>query len=58
MLKEYGCADNINIDFSIINDMSYYNGIVFKGYVEGIPSNILSGDMINYCISSVKMQAQ
>ncbi|PWM08626.1 MAG: hypothetical protein DBX98_00150 [Clostridiales bacterium] len=43
MLKVYGCADNINIDFSIINDMSYYNGIVFKGYVEGIPSNILSG---------------
>lgn len=43
MLKIYGCDRNINIDFSIINDMSYYNGIVFKGYVGGIPSNILSG---------------
>lgn len=43
MLKVFGCEKNINIDFSIINDMSYYNGIVFKGYVAGIPSNILSG---------------
>ncbi|MCD8037001.1 MAG: ATP phosphoribosyltransferase regulatory subunit, partial [Clostridiales bacterium] len=43
MLKVCGCEKNINIDFSIINDMSYYNGIVFKGYVAGIPSNILSG---------------
>lgn len=43
MLKVYGCEKNINIDFSIINDMSYYNGIVFKGYAAGIPSNILSG---------------
>lgn len=43
MLKIYGCGNNINIDFSIINNMSYYNGIVFKGYVAGIPSNILSG---------------
>ena len=43
MLKIYGCGKNINIDFSIINNMNYYNGIVFKGYVSGIPSNILSG---------------
>lgn len=43
ILKLYGCEKNINIDFSIINDMNYYNGIVFKGYVARIPSNILSG---------------
>ena len=42
-LEESGCAGNINIDFSIINDMKYYNGVVFKGYIEGIPSSILSG---------------
>lgn len=43
ILKLYGCDKNINIDFSVINDMNYYNGIVFTGYVSGIPSNILSG---------------
>ncbi|MBQ8403537.1 MAG: ATP phosphoribosyltransferase regulatory subunit [Clostridia bacterium] len=36
-------ADNVKIDFSIVNDMSYYNGIVFQGFVQGIPRNVLSG---------------
>ena len=33
----------IHLDFSIISDRNYYNGIVFRGYVEGIPTNVLSG---------------
>ena len=36
-------AGSIRIDFSVINDMNYYNGIVFRGFLEGIPSGILSG---------------
>ena len=36
-------AKNINIDFSIINNMTYYSGILFKGYIPGISSGILSG---------------
>ncbi len=35
--------DIINIDFSVINDMKYYNGIVFKGFVKSVPSSVLSG---------------
>ena len=30
-------------DFSLVSDMDYYNGIVFKGYIDGIPESILSG---------------
>jgi len=37
------CARNLNIDFSIINDLKYYSGILYKGFIEGIPSSILSG---------------
>ncbi len=33
----------LRIDFSVVNDMNYYNGIVFKGFVNGIPTSILSG---------------
>lgn len=43
ILKFGGMADNVNIDFSVVNDMKYYNGIVFQGFVEGIPESILSG---------------
>ncbi len=36
-------ADKIRIDFSVLNDMSYYNGIVFKGFINGIFDSVLSG---------------
>ncbi len=35
--------EKIKIDFSLVEDMNYYNGIVMKGYVGGIPFSILSG---------------
>lgn len=35
--------DRVRIDFSLLNDMTYYNGIVFRGYIKGIPDGILSG---------------
>ena len=35
--------DKINFDFSIVNDLTYYNGVVFKGYTEGLCESVLSG---------------
>ena len=35
--------DKVMIDFSVVNHVKYYNGIAFKGFIEGIPSGILSG---------------
>lgn len=42
-LKVSGSGKKINLDFSIVNDMDYYNGIIFQGFVQGIPNSILSG---------------
>ena len=36
-------AEKVHLDFSVVNDMSYYNGIVFKGFVNGVPAGVLSG---------------
>jgi ATP phosphoribosyltransferase regulatory subunit len=36
-------ADRIRLDFSVINNMSYYNGIVFRGFIDGIPEGVLAG---------------
>ena len=33
----------IRFDFSAVDDVRYYNGILFKGYVPGIPQRVLSG---------------
>ena len=35
--------DGLRLDFSILGDMRYYNGIAFQGYVPGVPSGVLSG---------------
>ncbi|MBE6781839.1 MAG: hypothetical protein E7540_03865 [Ruminococcaceae bacterium] len=43
VLKVSGMADKINIDFSVVSDISYYNGITFRGYIEKVPGCILSG---------------
>ena len=42
-LNNLGFDKRINIDFSVVNDLNYYNGVVFKGFVSGIPTGILSG---------------
>ena len=43
ILCKLGINQGISIDFSTVNDISYYNGIIFQGYVEGVPSKVLSG---------------
>ena len=43
MLNAAGEGRRVIIDFSVVNNMSYYNGIVFKGYIKGVPESVLSG---------------
>ncbi len=38
-----GLEDVLRMDFSVVNDMQYYNGIVFRGFVFGVPVSVLSG---------------
>ena len=33
----------LRLDFSIVNNMDYYNGLIFRGYLPGAPSGVLSG---------------
>jgi len=43
ILEASGCADSVRLDFSVGNNMRYYSGVVFRGYLEGIPASVLSG---------------
>ena len=36
-------AGRVRFDFSVVNNMNYYNGIVFRGFVSGICEGVLSG---------------
>ena len=43
LLERSEVADRILIDFSVVNDTNYYNGIVFKGFIKGLPNAVLTG---------------
>ena len=34
---------NVIVDFSVVDNIHYYNGFVFRGFVSGIPDPVLSG---------------
>jgi ATP phosphoribosyltransferase regulatory subunit len=38
-----GAATELYLDFSATNDLSYYNGLIFQGFLDGVPSHVLSG---------------
>lgn len=43
LLSVFGIAERVYLDFSLINSMDYYNGILFQGAVPEIPFPVLSG---------------
>ena len=42
-LADTEIGDALYMDFSVVDDIHYYNGIVFKGFIQGLPTAILSG---------------
>ncbi len=57
MLTQKGYEKNINIDCSVVNDMNYYNGIVFKGFLHGVPTGVLSGGRYDRLMERVNKKA-
>lgn len=43
VLESFGVLQHIYLDFSLVNSMDYYNGIIFQGAAENIPFTVLSG---------------
>ena len=43
LLQKTEYADNIRLDFSVVNDRNYYDNILFKGFIEGVSESVLSG---------------
>ena len=52
-LKLLGVDSKVRIDFSVTSDFNYYNGVVFKGFVSGIPTSILSGGQYDNLMSKM-----
>lgn len=48
---------HLNLDFSIVSDLSYYNGLVFKGYIPGVHAAVLSGGQYDNLVRKMGKQA-
>ena len=44
-------------DFSLVSDMDYYNGIVFKGFLRGIPEGVLAGGQYDALMERMKRRS-
>lgn len=43
LLSEAGCTERICFDFAVVNNRKYYNGLVFQGFLSGVPESVLAG---------------
>ena len=52
-----GMGDALRLDFSGVDDPNYYNGILFKGFVPGLPDSVLSGGQYDNLMRKMGRQA-
>lgn len=52
-----GATTGLQLDFSLVNDMDYYNGLVMIGYIEGLPAQVLSGGQYDQMMSKLGRDA-
>ncbi len=57
-LEENGYAGHVRIDFSVESSCRYYNGIVFRGFINGIPTGILSGGQYDLLMKKLHRTAR
>lgn len=50
LLEAFGLS-RVHLDFSVVDDIEYYNGIVFTGFIEGLSSSVLSGGKYDRLVS-------
>ncbi|MBQ7336977.1 MAG: ATP phosphoribosyltransferase regulatory subunit [Clostridia bacterium] len=43
LAQEDDIISHLRLDFSVVNSMNYYSGLLFQGFVQGIPESVLSG---------------
>lgn len=52
ILDENGFSENISIDLATVNDMDYYTGVVFRGYLDYTGETVLGGGRYDNLMSN------
>jgi len=57
LLDQLPWGDKIVFDFSAVNNMNYYNGIVFRGFLSGICESVLAGGQYDKLMQKLDRRA-
>lgn len=55
-MDKFGYGDRLNINFSAVNNADYYNGVIYNGFISGIPRFVLSGGQYDKLLSKLNKQ--
>lgn len=58
LLEESGLSAHVVFDASLISDMRYYNGLVFRGYLPGVAEEVLSGGQYDRLLERMGRRAR
>ena len=50
--------NKVVLDFSAVGNIHYYNGIIFNGFVEGVPESVLSGGQYDALMRKMKKEGR
>ena len=50
--------EKVRIDFTVLEGMNYYNGITFRGYIDGVPGPVVSGGQYDRLMARMGKKAK
>ncbi|MCQ2411920.1 MAG: ATP phosphoribosyltransferase regulatory subunit [Sphaerochaetaceae bacterium] len=50
--------NGMRIDFSVLGEMNYYNGITLRGYIQGVPGSVISGGQYDKLMARMGKKAK
>ena len=50
--------NRVSVDFSVVSDRCYYNGVIFKGFLSGVPDSVLSGGRYDKLLCRMKRKSK
>ena len=53
-----GFEKNVTVDFSVLNNTDYYNGIVFQGFVKNAPGAVLAGGRYDNLANKIRKNTE
>lgn len=58
VFNDTALLNKIQIDFSVVSDRGYYNGVIFKGFLSGVPDRVLSGGRYDKLLRRMKRKSK